>query len=290
VAEADVRHIDRKVITGRWLTAAPAGEIVIGEGLAKKLEVAVGEAVVAVTQSADGSMGNELYTVVGLASTGSTTMDEAGAWVHVADLQRLLVLEGRLHEVAVLTSSDETGAVEALGAAVSGALPAGVSVRRWWEVDPTVAEMMNMQTFSSSIIIGLFQGVAALGVINTLLMSVSERTRELGVLLAVGLRPRQVIGMVVTESLLLGLLGTAGGLVIGGLLDWYLVAVGLDLAVNGEGFSSAGMQFDPIIRARVTVGSVVQPVIGVFVFATLASLWPAWRASRLDPIQAIRQE
>lgn len=288
--EAGVRQIDRKVVSGRWLGASPAAEIVVGEGLAKKLEVSIGEAVVAVTQSADGSMGNELYTVVGLASTGSTAMDESGAWVHLADLQRLLVLEGRLHEVAVLTTADETGVVEALATAVTGALPEGVSVRRWWEVDPTIAEMMNMQAFSSSIIIGLFQGVAALGVINTLLMSVSERTRELGVLLAVGLRPRQVIGMVVAESLLLGLLGTAGGLLIGGLLDWYLVEVGLNLAVNGEGFSSVGMQFDPIIRARVTTGSVLQPVIGVFLFATLASLWPAWRASRLDPIQAIRQE
>jgi putative ABC transport system permease protein len=141
---------------------------------------------------------------------------------------------------------------------------------------------------SMIIFVGLFMGVAATGVVNTLLMSVFERTREFGVLRALGFRPASLMVLVVVESLWIGALGVLGGGIVGGLGDLWVVTQGIDLSVNGEGMRGANVQFDPILYGRVTWQTIVYPVVGVLVFSVLAAIWPAWRVGRLQPIDAIR--
>ena len=151
------------------------------------------------------------------------------------------------------------------------------------------AQMMAMSDKSVGIMLSIVFGVAGIGVLNTMLMSVFERTRELGVMKALGTRPRTVVALVLAESLLLGVLSAAAGLVLGGLFDLYLVQHGLVLATSDGGrLSSAGVLFDPLIKGVVKPGRIVTILVALQVVSVLAALWPALRAARLNPIDAMQ--
>jgi ABC-type lipoprotein release transport system permease subunit len=287
--ELAVTGIDGRIVQGRFLAADANHEIVLGVGLADELRLGVGDEVVAFTQSADGSMGNELYTIVGLSRTGNALMDKSGSLLHLRDVQELLVLPDQVHTVTVLTddADDLTPVVERLAEIV----PDGIQVQTWYEASPDTAQMMSMQTASSVILLGIVFAVASFGVLNTMMMSVFERTRELGVLKAIGLAPGQMVQMVVIESVFLAGLSGAIGLALGGLLDAYLIIQGFDMSGGtGDGMEFMGVQLDPIIRGEITPFSLGGPIGALIVVSVLASLWPAIRASRLDPVEAIRTE
>lgn len=284
--------------------------VVIGAGLGKAIKVGVGDSLVLITQAADGALANELLTVVGIVKTGSTAMDRAGAWVPLADLQRVLALEDRVHEVLILGDDSEMALAlaDAVAAAAGGSRPApagaaaaapaegsdapaaGPLVRTWFEADPVTAKMMESQTVPKVIMLAVVFSVAALGVLNTMLMSVFERTRELGLLKALGLKPRQIVALILTEAALLGGLSSALGLALGLLLDWVLVVHGIPMAgSNGEGFVYMGITFDPVIYGKVLPGGIVMSVAAVLIVCVLAAIWPAIRAARLRPVDAMRQ-
>ena len=132
-----------------------------------------------------------------------------------------------------------------------------------------------MQDLAAFITLGIVFMVAGFGVVNTMMMSVFERTREFGVLRAIGIRPGRLVAMVVIEGMLLAIVAGTIGLTLGGLLDAYLITYGLDLSADTpEGFEFAGVVFEPILYGAFRI----EPVI-----ATLA-------AARLNPVDAIREE
>jgi len=288
--ERRVSILPDRLVAGTWLPDEPARAILLGKGLAEEIEVGVGDEVVAVTQAADGTLGNELYRVVGIYRSGNTAMDRAGAYLHLADLQALLVLPDQVHQITLLTDD-----AEHVGSYVAGVRSAvatdTVEVQAWWEASPYIATLLDMRNTYTFIILGVIFVVAAFGVFNTMLMSVFERTRELGVLKALGLRPRSLVGLVVIESAFLATLACAAGLVLGALLDWYLVVYGLDFSGAGEeGITFSGMAFDPVFKGLVRLDGILVTLAAVFAVSILASLWPAFRAARLLPVEAIRTE
>lgn len=295
--ENDFTGIADDVRQGAWLGEEAGQEIVLGYKLAEQLEVEVGDAVVAMTQAADGSLGNALYTVVGTASTGNPMADRSGAYLHLHDLQALLALDDTIHEVAVSTASEDPPTVEALKAAITPTLTEHVgaevptAVETWWEVNPAMAEMMELRGVSSGILLVIVFGLAAVGVVNTMLMSVLERTREFGVLRALGVRPLELVTVIVLESVFLGVLGLIAGTALGLGAQWYMVTQGIDLSNrNGEGFALQDMQLDPVVYGAWSADSLWQPALGVLLSAVVAALYPAFRAASLRPVDALRQE
>jgi ABC-type lipoprotein release transport system permease subunit len=286
-----VSNVHERMVEGEFLSDAASHEMIIGHKLAEEIQVGLGDEVVAVTQATDGSTGNDLYTVVGIYKTGNEAMDHNGAFLHIDDTGSLLALVDQAHGITVLT--DHADNVEsyavALGAAVATET---VQVQTWWDASPMTAQMMGMRDFTAIFLLGIVFAVAAFGVVNTMMMSVYERTREMGVLRALGLRKGKLVWLVVCESFFLATLAASIGLVIGGLLDWYLVVHGIDFtsSMGGEGFSWEGVMFDPVMKGAVNVGSIVLTVVAVYVVSVLASLWPAWRATRLQPVTAIRED
>ncbi|MGI5861439.1 MAG: ABC transporter permease [Myxococcales bacterium] len=281
--------LHEKLVDGEYLGEAPDKMILLGAGLARTLEAKVGDEIVVVTQAADGSMGNALFRVGGILKTGSVAADRSRALVHLRDLQELLVLDGRVHEVAVLAKALDGAAPLAAGAkrALDGR---GLLVRTWAQVNPEVAKMLELQSVSAWIILFFVFSVASLGVLNTMLMSVLERTKELGVLRALGLRPRQVVALVLCESLLLASVAAVGGTALGLLADGYLVIYGLDLTRFIGDFSFGGIAFSPVLRGEVQIGRIGATLVGLFAVTLVASVWPALRAGRLQPVEAMRQE
>ncbi len=287
--EADMRRLDTKIRQGRYLPETPEGGILIGVDLADKLEVELGESIVVVTQAADGSLGNELYEVLGTFAVGSPMLDRGGAFLHINDLAELLVLPDQAHELTLVGHDDDDASIAAMRAeAVAALADDEVVVRTWDEVDPASAAMFGMQAASNFVLTFIFLGIAAIGVVNTLLMSVMERTREFGVMRALGVRPGELIQLVVMESLVIAVFATLAGVTLGALGDIWLVTQGLDLRVQGVAYTMGNMTFEPIIYGEVNATNVLVPVVGVFICSVLASLWPAWRAARLRPVDALR--
>lgn len=287
--EQAVTRAHERIVEGRFLAEEPNAEIVLGVGLAKEIEVGLGASVVVVTQASDGSLGNALYEVVGLFRTGNTQLDKAGTMMHLADLQELLVLPDQAHKVTVL--GHDPDALQSLKQTVQGVVPESVEVETWEEASPEASQMMAMMDFSSGIMLFLVFAVASFGVLNTMAMSVFERTRELGVLKALGLRPAKLVQLVVVESFFLAALAGTIGLVLGAILDALVVVYGFDMSNgDGEGMSFQGVTLDPVIRGQVEPGSIVMILAALLLVSVGASLFPAWRASRLDPVEAIRTE
>lgn len=236
--EDEVRELRRSLVEGSYLPDTPGHQVLVGKELATRLRIGVGSELVAVTQAADGSLGNEIYKVAGLLRTGSAVLDKTAVFLHLEDAQALFALEGRVHEIAVMAPDREH--IDAMVAAVKAAAARpphpsdtahdgdGVLVRSWAEVNPSAYQMISLQDAMNLLVALLIFGLAGLGILNTMLMSVFERTKELGVLIALGFKPRQVLLLILAETLLLTATSILIGLLAGGLLDAWLVVHGLD--------------------------------------------------------------
>lgn len=285
--EESVTQASLMVTQGRYLSSTPQQEVVLGFELAKNIEVGLGDDVVILTQAADGSMGNTLLTVVGLISTGDEKTDKLGAFTHLADLQELLWMADKAHEITVVThSGNELGTL----AETLRASPAGEAalVRTWKEIDPQTFKMIKTQEDMGVLVLLIVLSVAGIVILNTMMMTVFERTRELGVLKALGMRPGGVMGLITAEAAALSTLSVIIGLTVGGLLDWYLVTQGVKF-MDGD-LTFAGVRFSGRLTGVVRAEPIIQTVVLTYVISILAALWPALRAARLDPVKSMRQE
>ena len=257
--EKSLTPILRQITSGAYLEDAPNHEAVIGVDLAKKLQVEVGGELILIGQGSDGSVANDLFTVKGIVRTGNVAIDKAGVYLHAAELQEFLVLEGELHEILALTRQKED--IEPYIASVESTLQgAGLmkdsddevySVQPWWVTDKQIFDMLNVQASAIDFMTYIILFVAAFGILNTMMMSVFERTRELGVLRALGISRSRMVLMVMMESTVLASFACVLGLFLGFGMASYLVAYGLDFSTgNDEGFSMMGLFLIPSFTAR----------------------------------------
>lgn len=286
--EPQVTSLHDKLVAGRYLQDAETDAILIGSALAKKLAAGIGSEVVVVTQAADGSIGNELFTVRGIFSTGDSRYDGRLALTSLTALQQLLVLDGRIHEV-VAALDDPMQAFAAAGR-LNSTLPTGITARDWGELLPEMREAIASFDVSRLIVAVILYLATGLGILNTCFMSVMERTREFGLLLAAGMRPWGIRRLVLLESLLLGIIGLGCGLLGGGLFTWYMAAVGIDLSATITPVTYAGSTILPRLRAVFAPANFCIPAVLLLLVAILAGFLPANRAARLDPVTALREE
>lgn len=273
----------KHVASGTWLDETPARGAVVGRKLAKSLGVNVGDELVVVVQAADGSLGNELFSVTGILGGVGEAIDRNAAIVHRADWDELLVGGGRVHEVVL--NSRGTLSLEALQALAERAAPEA-DVRTWKRLMPMLSDMLGMMD-ASMLIVGTVFGLAAgLGVMNTMLMATWDRMPELGVLKAIGTTPWRIARDVAAEAVVLGLLGTFIGAALGGAGTWWLERHGIDTRGLGE-TSMAGVPFDPIWRAVLTPSALLDPIVLMTLTCLVAALYPAMLAARLEPVRAM---
>jgi ABC-type lipoprotein release transport system permease subunit len=275
------------LVEGRYLAEEPAHEAVLGVELARTLELGVDDELLVVTQAADGSMGNDLYQIVGLLSTGNERFDKLGVQLHIADAQELLVLPDQVHEIVVVTRSgvDLVTSKQDLSAPE---FARGALVRTWSEVNPDMAKMLGMQDFAAAILLVIILSVAAIVVLNTMMMVVFERTREIGLLKALGMRPGRIVQLIAFEALSIATVAVILGVTLGGLLDAYLVHVGVNMVEEDLVFN--GIRISGNLQGYVEVKSIAYTILFAYVVSMVASLWPAWRAARLQPVTAMRQD
>lgn len=293
VRERQISRFHTRLTKGRFLsrqTPRDTREVVLGEKLASTIAAEPGSEIILLTQAADGSIGNDLYTVVGILRTGSEAIDRGTVLMPLGATQELLSLAAnRVHEIGVLTTSaDVAGTLAArLERRLDETLP--VRVRAWPELSPALADYVQMSEGSNAFLFSVVFLVAIIGVMNTMLMAVFERTRECGVLMALGLRPLSMTLLIVLEAGLLAGMSVGLGAVLGGPLVWYLQTHGLDLrTVMGE-LSVAGVVIDPIWYGQHDVPTYLQAGLGLALVAVVAALYPAIRAARFRPVEAMRR-
>ncbi|KTG17013.1 MULTISPECIES: FtsX-like permease family protein [unclassified Guyparkeria] len=278
--------------------ARPRHQVLVGAQLAKNMQLAPGSELVLVTQAADGSIGNDLYRVAGILKPLSPDFDRMGVLMSITAYRDLMYLDEGVHELAVrLDQPDElTVTQDRIRQAVDGLvadrpldeLGGPAVVRNWREINPAIADMLALSE-TMLLIIGLIViGLAAMGVLNTMLMAIHERTHEFGILLAIGMKRRWLLAMVLCESFFLSLVAVAVGVTGGiGMVAW-LGEDGIDFsAALPDGYDWAGMVFDPVIPLHLVAGHVADASLLLIAITLLAALIPSWRITRLKPAEVM---
>jgi ABC-type lipoprotein release transport system permease subunit len=207
---------------------------------------------------------------------------------HLADLQHLEGLGDRVHEIAAVV--DDPDRAPAIASAIASRLhEPTLLVRPWNEIRPDIQQVVDAGRATTMVIIVIIFFVAALGVINTMLMSVFERTREFGVLKAIGMARIRIFGLIVTEAAVLVAVSAVAGTGLGLCVDLYMVRRGIDLSSLTEGFSVGGVGLQPVMHGAVTAEGLLLPTFILAAICVVASTYPAVRAARLRPAVGMRE-
>lgn len=288
--EAKISDLDGKLVEGAWLAAGDTKGIVIGRGMADRLQVGLGDKVVYLgQQKGQAEMQSRLFRVRGIFRTGSPEMDGFVGVVHLDAAREILTADDAANQIAV-----HLPALKASPAAADQARAAvgreGLEVLDWKSALPELFAVIQVDKQANDVIMSIISIIVGLGVLNTVLMSVLERTREFGVLMAMGMPRGRVAALVVLEGALLGLLGMTVGLACGFVPSWYVVNHGIDLApyIGAESMDSSGIQIDALIFGAWDVPRLSKYAVGSVVLTILAAAGPAWRVSRLQPVDAMR--
>ena len=265
-----------------------APNVIIGVSLAKLLRASVGDTLFVMSFSVDGYMEEVYVRVAGIYKTGATLHDRARLYMHLADLQRMSHLYGKVHEVAV-TIDRVYGAQETVAQLKRVLNRPALLVRSWDEIRPDIKHLLSLSRTQMVIVVFIVFLIATLGVVNTMLMAVFERTREFGVLKAIGMSGGRIFRLIVLETLALVLIGAVIGTLLGLGIDLYLVFVGIDLSSITEGVSIGGVGMRPQITGQITTAGVLTPLVVLGFSSLLASFWPAARAARMQPAAGMRE-
>jgi putative ABC transport system permease protein len=274
-----------EVEQGRGLDPKPAHEVVLGRELARQLGVRVGSELVLVGQAADGSVANDRYTVAGIGDAGSDEMNANAVFMNLKDAQDFFGLGQGVHQILVRLPTVEEDLTAPL-AALRGALDLKtLEALSWSEIIPelkgtlmTKRNNLRAADFIVFLIVGL-------GVLNAMMMSTFERTREFGVMASVGTRPGRILRLVLTESALQALIGLTAGLVLAVTTLYLVGSINVGSMIGGD---FLGMRMPSELRLHLYWSGVWNAAVTVLVTTMAGGLWPAIRAARLTPMEAVR--
>ena len=283
--EVRVTNISRSLSGGAYLSGGR--EILIGNALAEKLDVKLGDKLVAMASRLDGSIGSDVFRVVGMFTSSSTTFDKTTVYINIDHAQEMLGLGGHVSEFAMVTTSlDRAASLQKQLKKALAEKPGSYEVLTFRELLPLL--VMQVDVYRESI--AVFYGIVALamlfGIVNTMLMSVMERTSEIGVLMAMGMKNRRIFLMVMLEALLLGSLGTLVGCALSVLIYLPLAKTGIDLSAFASGLNALGT--GSTIYPMLTSEGMLSALLVVPIATLIGAVYPALKAMRLTPIKAIR--
>ncbi len=269
----------RHLVSGEFLTADDREGILIGYPLAQNLALNVGDRINLLVNTADGTVDEQLFTVRGIYTTGTTAYDKGIVFLPLAKAQAFSGAGNHASMIFVLLKDREQAEF------VAKAIPSrNFKVETWRELNSLLVLVNDFSNAYLTVINLIILGVTITVIVNTLLMSVFERTREIGILSAIGMKGRQIIAMFLAEASLLAL----GGVTVGSLAGW---ALSVYFGKVGIYFGDLGLSADMLLEDRIytylTLESAINLIITAFVFTLIASLYPARMASRMEPVEAL---
>lgn len=281
-SEGDNAFNNLKLIEGRWLR--DANDVIVGKRLLEKLETDVGKRIVIITQGLENDSTEIGLRIVGSFTAETAQQEETQIYIAKSKAQSWLQLGDKIHEIAIYTRQDSlTASVQQKLLAVIDTL----EIKRWDELNPYLSAMLKSSDAMITVIIVIIFATLSFGLVNTLVMAIFERTKEIGLMLALGLKPMHITKLILTEMLILLTVGvTAGNLVAGSFL--YSLKDGIDLSQFAEGFAMIGVS--PLLLPIFTWNDLILCNSIVVTLGLLSSTLPAWRASHKKPIEALNND
>jgi putative ABC transport system permease protein len=284
--ERKVTNIYEKIVDGAYFEGARRNPIVIGKKMAEKLNVDVRSKVVLTMQDMNGEIVRAQFKVAGIYKISNSMYEEMAVFVRKSDLAALIGMENTDgHEIAVLLDDDRTynDIQNKLSARYKD-----LDVKSWKDIMPEVSLVEESLDISMYLILGIILFALLFGIINTMLMAVLERIKELGMLMAVGMNKKRVFTMIMLETLFLALTGCVIGIILGYLFTVLLMKTGVNLSAWGDAYERLG--YDTVIYPVPDLLIAVKVTMMVFVTGLVAAIYPAIKALKLKPAEALRTD
>ncbi len=284
--EKQVTNLYEKIVDGEYFEGVRRNPIVIGKKMAEKLNVNVRSKLVLTMQQMDGEITRAQFKVAGIYKISNSMYEEITVFVRKTDLTQLIGMDNTSgHEIAVLLEDDRT--YNEMQNKLS-AVYKNLDVKSWKEIMPEVSLVEESMDISMYLILGIILFALLFGIINTMLMAVLERVKELGMLMAVGMNKIRVFIMIMLETLFLAFTGSIIGIVLGYIFTVLLMKTGIDLSAWSEAYAKLG--YDTVIYPVPDVLIAVKVTIMVFVTGLIAAIYPAVKALKLKPAEALRTD
>ena len=285
----DTQYLLKYITEGKIFTADDKHGIVIGKKMAERLKVNLGNKVVYTTTDKHGEITSGLARVTGIFETGADQVDGYFFMLPLRRMQQILGYDSSEATLIAVFLEDHRLAPSMVKTITPFLKNTAAQAVTWRQSMPDMAGFVAMDSSMNYLFqIIIFMLVAA-GILNTILMSVLERTREFGIMLAIGFSPGGLIRMVMTETAWLGIFGLLSGLIVTAPLYWYLHFTGLDMSgMVHEGTDVAGVVFDTTIYNDLRLESLLIILTGAFIITLLSGIYPAWKAGRVEPVESIK--
>ena len=282
-AEAPVSLIAEHIVDGRYVEATDEDAVLIGKGLADALALAVGDRVTMVGSDINKQNRQRTMTVIGIYDIGIPSMEKATSYISLAEAQSLFGLRSKSTEVQI--TLERVGSESAVVAALTPQLP-GYEVESWANTYPELSNAVGRKNIVMDIFSIIIVMIAGIGILNLLMMAVYERTREIGLLGAMGLKPRQIATTFILEGALIGVVGVLVGIGMGLLTNLSLMRVGMDYS-QFAGVTDYMALISGKVYPTLGIGKLPMRAIIIFVIAAFAALIPAMIASKREPSEAL---
>lgn len=277
-------RLKEKITTGTWISQDPDTDghygALVGQGIADALEIVVGSELILISQGADGSIANDIYIVAGIVGT-SRSQDRLRVILPLTAAQEFLALDSRVHEFAMLI--DDIDDARIVAAELQEFMPT-LTVSPWQVVQETFYKSMEADKRGNQVTLGIILFIVFIGVLNTVLMSVLERTREFGVLKAIGSRPATILLLITLETSILATFSLAIGFVLAFPVIAWFTSVGIALP---QPIDMGGVSFG-FLTGELSPRVMLLPMLIIYVYAILVSIPPGIRAARVPPTQAMQ--
>lgn len=283
--ERQTTTFHENLTSGEYLNSDLRNPLLMGERLAEKLNAEIGERVVLTFQDVNQELVTASFTLSGLFKTASGPFDESTTFARSDDLSELLAGQPVTHEIVVMLQ-DKAKSTE-MANTINHQFE-DAEAETWYELSPElryITDFGGTMTFYVMVVIML---ALAFGILNTMLMAIFERMRELGMLMAIGMSKSRIFFMIMIESVILTLSGAAAGIVLAWISITLLHKNGLDLSAVG-GDSMAEFGYDSVIYPTVQSGDYIATILLVILTAVLAAVYPALKALRLNPGEVVRE-
>ncbi|MDX1641740.1 MAG: FtsX-like permease family protein, partial [Balneolaceae bacterium] len=276
--------VQKYIDEGSMIDSTSRNQILIGIELAERLDLQLKSRMVLSFQDVSGEITGGAFRVIGIFNTYSDRYDEGTVFVLQEDLNRLLGEENAIHNIRIETT-DLTMA-GTFASEIEQQFP-NVSVKTWRDVAPDLRYTFDMMDLTLYIVMIIIIIGLVFSIINTMLMAVLERTRELGMLRAIGMNKLRTFSMVMVETVFLTMVGAPGGLLLSWICITYFGNVGIDLSALAEGLNEYGI--GTVVYPELTWPYYLNIMLMIAVAALFSALYPAWRTLKLKPVQAIRK-